>query len=118
MDDTNRFDYFLLGLGIGTVSALFFAPKSGTETRNYLQAKARGGTDYVKRQGGELRDRATETIERGTQSLRDQLKSLSDVIDAGKQAYRKVVETHASVSTPMRPMPSSDEVGLGTPSPS
>jgi gas vesicle protein len=117
MDDTNRLNYFLLGLGIGTVSGLFFAPKSGTETRNYLQAKARGGTDYVKRQGRELRNRATETLERSTQSFTDQLKSLSDAIDAGKQAYRKAVETHASVSTPIRPMPPSDEVGLGTPSP-
>ena len=92
MDGTNRFNYFLLGLGLGTVSGLLFAPKSGTDTRTYLQAKARGGTDYVKRQCGELGHRATETVERGTQSLRDQLKSLGDAVDAGKQGYRKAVE--------------------------
>jgi gas vesicle protein len=118
MDDTNRVNYFLLGLGLGTVFGLFFAPKSGTETRNYVQAKARGVTDHVKRQGGELRDRATKTLERSTHSLTDQLKSLSDAIDAGKQAYRRVVDTYVSVSTPIKPMPPSDEVGLGAPSPS
>jgi gas vesicle protein len=118
MNDTKRLKYFLLGLGVGTVSGAFFASRSGTEIRNYLQAKRRGGTDYVKRQGGDLRNRATEALERGTQSLRDQLKSLSDAINAGKQAYRKAVETHTPVPTPIRPMPRSDEVGLGTPSPS
>jgi gas vesicle protein len=96
MDDTNRFSYFLLGLCIGTVSGLLFAPKSGAEMRNYLQAKAQGGTDYVKRQGGELRDRATETLERGTQGLRDQVKSLGDAVDAGKEAYREAVEKTGS----------------------
>jgi hypothetical protein len=83
MDDTNRLNFFLLGLGIGTVSGLFLAPKSGTETRNYLQPKARGGSNYIKRQGGELRDRAN-------------------------QAYRKAVENRGLVSTPIRSMPPSN----------
>ena len=92
MEGIEKFSYFLLGLGLGTAVGLLFAPKSGAATRNYLQAMAQEGTDYVKRQGGELRDRATETLERGTQSLRDQMKSLGDAVDAGKQAYREAVE--------------------------
>jgi gas vesicle protein len=92
MADTNKFNYFLLGAGIGTVSGLLLAPKSGKDTRNYIQAKARGGTDYVKHQGEELRHRATETLDRGRTGLRDQLKSLNDAINAGKHAYREAVK--------------------------
>jgi gas vesicle protein len=96
VEDTKKLSYFLLGLGLGTAVGLLFAPKSGAETRNYLQDKAQEGTDYVKRQGGELRDRATETLERGTQNLGDQMKSLGDAVDAGKQAYREGVENTRS----------------------
>jgi gas vesicle protein len=92
MDGSERFSYFVLGLGLGTAVGLLFAPKSGRQTRNYLQAKAQAGTDYVKRQGGELRDRATENFERGKQSVRDQMHILGDAVDAGKQAYRDAVE--------------------------
>ena len=94
MEDTgNGLGYFFLGLGAGVVVGMLFAPRSGTETRNYLQTKTREGTDYLKKQGEDLADGATATIERGKQQLRNQVNNLSDAIDGGKQAYREAVET-------------------------
>jgi gas vesicle protein len=85
--------YFFLGLGVGAAVGLLLAPRSGRETRNYLQTKTRESADYLKQQGQDLVDGATETIERGKQKLRNQVNNLSDAVDAGKQAYREAVET-------------------------
>jgi gas vesicle protein len=96
METDNRFGYFFLGLGFGTALGLLLAPKSGSETRNYLRSKTQEGTDYLKKQGQELADSATETIERGKRTLQSQVKDFSDAVDAGKQAYRDAVVTSPS----------------------
>jgi gas vesicle protein len=94
MEDAGKgLGYFFLGLGAGVGVGMLLAPRSGTATRNYLQAKTREGAGYLKQQGQDLVDGANETIERGKQKLRNQVNSLSDAVDAGKQAYRETVET-------------------------
>ena len=93
MDDDNKLSYFFLGLGLGVAVGVLFAPKSGVETRELLRSKAEEGADFVKRRGEELRDTATETIERGKQTLRQQKDNLSAAVEAGKQAYREAVNT-------------------------
>lgn len=95
MVDANRLGYFFLGVGLGTAAGLLFAPKRGAETRNYLQSKTQEGSNYLKNRGEELINSATETVERGKQTLRDQVKNLSDAVEVGKQAYREV-ETPAT----------------------
>jgi gas vesicle protein len=98
METDNRFGYFLLGLGFGTALGLLLAPKSGSETRNYLRSKTQEGTDYLKKQGQDLADSATETIERSKRTLESQVKNFSDAVVAGKRAYREAVETSPSTT--------------------
>jgi gas vesicle protein len=93
MEDDNKLSYFFLGLGLGVAVGVLFAPKSGVETRDLLRSKAEEGADYVKRRGEELRDTATDTIERGKQTLRQQKDNLAAAVEAGKQAYREAVNT-------------------------
>lgn len=88
MEADNKFGYLFLGLGLGTAVGFLFAPKRGTDTRNYLRSKAEEGTSYLKTQGKQLVNSATETIERSKRALQDQVKSFSDAVDAGKRAYR------------------------------
>jgi gas vesicle protein len=99
MEGDNRFGYFFLGFGFGTALGLLLAPKSGSETRNYLRSKTQEGTDYLKKQGQELADSATETIERGKRTVQTQVRNLSDAVGAGKQAYREAVETAPSTTS-------------------
>jgi gas vesicle protein len=73
MKDSQGMSYFLLGLGVGAAVGVLFAPKSGPETRNYLQAKVNETADTLTRQGQELRNRAVETV-----------KNLADAVDPGK----------------------------------
>jgi gas vesicle protein len=93
MEDDNKLSYFCLGLGLGVAVGVLFAPKSGAETRDYLRSRAEDGTDYVKRRANDLRDTATDAIDRGKETIRRQKENLSAAVDAGKQAYREAVKT-------------------------
>jgi gas vesicle protein len=91
MDEENKLSYFFLGLGLGVAAGLLFAPKSGTETRDYLKTKSGEGADFVKRRSSELRDSAGGLLDRGKQIINKQREQLNSAVDAGKQAYRDAV---------------------------
>ncbi|HLG96506.1 MAG TPA: YtxH domain-containing protein [Bryobacteraceae bacterium] len=55
---------FLLGFGAGVALGMLFAPQSGEETRNYLQAKAEDTARQLKEQSSRMMDTANETIGR------------------------------------------------------
>lgn len=82
----SKFLYFLMGAGFGTAVAILFAPKSGMESRNYIYSKAGEGADYVKRQGQQFRDTASQTVEQGKQTVQSQLRNLADAMGNGTSA--------------------------------
>lgn len=98
MDDDKRLPYFFLGLGIGVAVGILFAPKSGEETRALLRSKAEESKDYVKRRGDELRDSASDLIDRGRTAITRQRDHLTAAVEAGKQAYREAVSTNATAA--------------------
>ena len=53
------------GVGIGAVTALLYAPKSGKETRKLISRKAEDGMGYVSEQTREIRRQAEEAFEKG-----------------------------------------------------
>lgn len=85
----SKVSYFLVGLGIGAVVGILFAPKSGDETREYLSKKAEEGKEYAQRKARELRERADDIIERGKQTANKQKDSISAAVDAGREAYQR-----------------------------
>ena len=91
MEDDNKFSYFFLGLGLGVAVGLLFAPKSGSDTRDLLLTKADEGKEFLKRRSSELRDSATDAIEKGKSAVTRQRDHLSAAVEAGKQAYREAV---------------------------
>ncbi len=88
-DNNNNLPYFFLGVGVGLAVGLLFAPKSGEETRTMLKGRAEEGRDYVKRKSGELRESASDFIERGREAVQRQREQVSAAVDAGRQAYRE-----------------------------
>ncbi len=92
----DKFGNFLLGLGLGVGVGLLFAPRSGEETRDMLMSKADEGKDYLKRQTDDLRGSAADIVDKGRDAISRQRDSLSDAIDAGKQAYREKVDQASS----------------------
>ncbi len=83
----SKVSYFLVGLGIGTLLGILFAPKSGEETREYLLDKAERGRDYAQKRARELRERAEEMVERGKDVIQSQKEQLASAVEAGKDAY-------------------------------
>lgn len=90
---------FFLGLGIGVGVGLLFAPKSGEETRDILLSKADEGKEYLKKQASGLRETAGEMVDKGRDVINRQKDTLSDAIEAGKQAYREKVEPNGASQT-------------------
>ncbi len=91
MEDTNKITYFFLGLGLGVAVGLLFAPKSGSETRDYLLTKGSEGKDYLVRSGEKLRDAAGDVIEKSKNVVAQQKDQIASAIEAGKQAYRDAI---------------------------
>jgi gas vesicle protein len=88
-------NYFLVGLGIGSLIGVLFAPKSGEEIRNYLAKKARERNGLARKQMRELRDRAEDAIGRGKEIIAQKEGRIATAIDAGIETYhREKAKTH------------------------
>ena len=90
----SKVSVFLVGLGIGGLVGLLFAPKSGEDTREYLAAKADEGRDYAQRKARELRERAEDLLERSKEIMDRQKDALAEAVEAGKDTYKR--ESRAS----------------------
>jgi gas vesicle protein len=85
----SKASFFLVGLGIGALVGILFAPKSGEETREYLSQKADEGREYAQRKARELRERAEDLVERSKQAATRQKETLTAAVDAGRDAYQR-----------------------------
>lgn len=85
----SKVSFFLVGLGIGALVGILFAPKSGEETREYLAQKADEGREYAQRKARELRERAEDVLERGKTVATRQKETLAAAVDAGREAYQR-----------------------------
>ena len=103
--------YFLIGAGIGAVTALLFAPKAGAELRSELADATRKGLDLARDTGRDLSERASDYYHTGVEKAseatargKDAVSDLTDrgkdivtrqkaqfaaAIEAGKQGYRE-----------------------------
>ena len=85
----SKVTYFLVGLGVGALVGILFAPKSGEETREFLTKKADEGKDYAQRKAKELRDRADDLIERSKDVAVHGKDSISAAVEGAREAYRR-----------------------------
>ena len=77
--------YFLAGLAIGSLIGIFFAPKSGEGTRDYLSKKAKEGSKHARKKARELRERAEDLVERGKEMVNQRKEQIAAELDeAGK----------------------------------
>ena len=91
MGDDNKFAFFFLGIGVGVAVGMLFAPKSGDETRDLLLSKADEGKEYIRRRSEDLRDSASDLVDRGRTVVAQKRDHLTSAVDAGKQAYREAI---------------------------
>ena len=89
--DKNGLSSFLLGLGVGVGIGMLFAPKSGQETRDMIKNKAGEGSDFLKQRSADLKQSASEWVDKGKEALGRQKDNIADAVEAGRQAYRDTV---------------------------
>jgi gas vesicle protein len=91
--------WMMVGLGVGALVAILFAPKSGRETREGIARGARDGTEYLRtrtkqavEQVGTLVDKGKEQVgnyvARGRSLMDDQSNRVAAAVEAGREAYR------------------------------
>ena len=91
--------WLLVGLGVGALVGILYAPKSGRETREDIARGAREGSEYVSthakraaEQVGTLVDKGKEQVgefvERGRRLVGDQSNRVAAAVEAGREAYR------------------------------
>ena len=89
----NEFTYFGLGAAVGAAVAVLFATRTGSETREYLRSKAEDGTDFVTTRASDVRNAASQVIERGKKAVKHQTENLTAAVDAGVQTYQEAVRS-------------------------
>jgi gas vesicle protein len=85
----SKVTYFLVGLGVGALVVILFAPKSGEDTREYLAKKADEGRDFAQKKAKELRERADDLIERSKDAATRGKDSISAAVEGAREAYRR-----------------------------
>jgi gas vesicle protein len=78
---SSKFTTFAVGVGIGALVGLLFAPASGKKTRNYITRTVKQGLDDAASAGKRWSRRAQETVE-------DAKANVAGVVEAGQKAYR------------------------------
>jgi gas vesicle protein len=87
--DGNSLGWFLAGLGLGAVVGVLYAPRSGSETREALRARAEEGREYVRNQARVAREQAGDWVDRGRDVVNTQKEQFRAAYEAGRQAYHE-----------------------------
>jgi gas vesicle protein len=88
----SKFTYLLVGMGLGAIAGLLFAPRSGEETRKYLRERSTKGLDTLNQQVGKLRESAEGMVQKGKEIMS---RHCCDSINTAKEAEKKVEEGRA-----------------------
>jgi gas vesicle protein len=84
----SKFSYFMVGLGVGSLVALLFAPKSGEGTRDYLAQKLKEGRKHARKKARELRERAEDLVEHGKEMVNQKKEQIAGELDEASKAFQ------------------------------
>ncbi len=94
MSDSNgagsKVSFFIVGMGIGALVGLLFAPKSGEETREYLAGKGRRQPRICAEESAANSANAPKICSNAARkSWRRQKDAVTTAVEAGKDTYRR-----------------------------
>ena len=97
-DDSNSFLWFLAGLGVGAAVGVLYAPRSGSETRETLRAKADEGREFVSQRARKAREQASDLVDKGREVAKQQKEQFKSAYEAGRQAYHEATAADGGAS--------------------
>ncbi len=83
------FVWFLAGLGLGALAGVLYAPRSGSETREQLRAKAEEGREYMRQRAREVKEQASQWADKSRDAVSSQKEQFRAAYEAGRQAYHE-----------------------------
>jgi gas vesicle protein len=83
-EDSGKFGWFLAGAVLGGAVALLYAPKSGKETREFINKKTGEGREALNQTGKEVFEKSREIYDRGKQIADD----AADLFERGRRLVR------------------------------
>lgn len=86
---SSKVGYMVMGLGVGSLISILFAPKSGEDTREYLTDKAKEASGYAHRQARDLRGRAGDLIEHAKEVVSQQKEQIVTAVNVGREVYHQ-----------------------------
>lgn len=93
---SDKLVYFLIGAGIGAVTAMLFAPKAGSALRSDIADVTRKGLDYARDTGRDLGERATDYYQTGVERAADLSargkEAVTDLTHRGKEAVTDLTQ--------------------------
>jgi gas vesicle protein len=89
-DRSNNIGWFLAGLGLGTVAAILYAPKSGRETREAIVAGVDDGREYLASFGRNARQQISNLVASGKKIVTTKKRQVNAVVNAGREAMHGV----------------------------
>lgn len=83
----SKVSYLLLGLDVGWLIGILFAPKSGEGIREYLSQKLKEGSECAQKKARELTDRSEDLVERGKEVVTQKKEKIAAAVD--RKAYQE-----------------------------
>lgn len=93
-DRNKNIIWFLAGLGLGTASAVLFAPNSGRETREAIVTGVDDARKHLVSLGQSARKQVSDLIASGKKIVVGAKQQVNAAMDAGGDALRKAAEKH------------------------
>jgi gas vesicle protein len=87
---------FLGGAAVGIVAALLLAPQPGETSREQLRKYARKTGDNLRDLAEKAEDTWESAVDKGRQFVHEQKNTLSEAIEAGREAMRRERDRQAS----------------------
>lgn len=86
------FGWFLVGLGVGAVVGVLYAPKAGRETRDDLMSGAMDAKDRAAALAQQGRERAAELAQQGKQQVGQYVDRGKEYYDRGRSQWAEYVD--------------------------
>ena len=80
----SKVSHLLVGLSIGALIGILFAPKSGKETRRHLTQKAKRASEYAQEKALEQKERAEDLIRHGKQVITQKKQQIATAVEVGR----------------------------------
>jgi gas vesicle protein len=85
---TNNIGWFLAGLGLGSVVAILFAPKSGRDTRKAIVTAVDDGREHLASLGRDARQQVSDWVDSGKKIVNTK-RQVNAAVDAGREAIHE-----------------------------